>query len=425
MRLKWPSVDYCKNVVMAHNPRISDHEFSQLGVPSTQAYFLQHFAKNISRIALAMDYDGNGYRRLLKAAINDELLLQSILAVTISHHSRWQQQSSLDESRVHHHQALIQLRNRLQDPVMACSENTLAAMMFLISYEVFNGSNRWRRHHAGVMAWIQTFGHTTVVDSFLKTWFSMINTQSALNAGVAILPQVEAWLSRPSSITQRTPAIDSFFGCSTDLPNLMLKAARLYSTMRSTERTDAPLPERLWLQLEQLQAELAAIKIDLNDTPPFSLACDNTDPRLSPIQYLTNQEIATRATAVAEIFRHATLVYTIRTMHAPAAIQHPEILKSVEIVVQLLPQVPDVVGPGSNLGWAFVVIGAELDAIEQREYFRGRLHSLRSLAIQNVASGELILEEVWRNRDAARLEEAKYRRWQEVMQDLEVEQILI
>ena len=83
-----------------------------------------------------MDYEGNGYRKWIQVATSDNLLLETMLAVTISHYARWQGQESLNDSHSHYKQALNQLRDRLQDPVTVRSESTLAAMMFLISYEV-------------------------------------------------------------------------------------------------------------------------------------------------------------------------------------------------------------------------------------------------------------------------------------------------
>ncbi|KAL3480585.1 hypothetical protein BJX99DRAFT_18742 [Aspergillus californicus] len=83
-----------------------------------------------------MDYEGNGYRKWIQVAASDNLLLDTILAVTISHYARWQCQASLNDSHIYYRQALKQLQDRLQDPVMVRNESTLAAMMFLISYEV-------------------------------------------------------------------------------------------------------------------------------------------------------------------------------------------------------------------------------------------------------------------------------------------------
>lgn len=199
----------------------------------------------------------------------------------------------------------------------------------------------------------------------------------------------------------------------------------MYGTYRSLRASDCIAIDQVRQKVEVLRKQLIALKADVTTAPTFGITCVESTESLSPIYYLTQQEISSRAAAVAEIFRLATLVYVLRIIHPPGSDLIPDIHESVLSVISLLPQVPDVVGPGSNLGWAYVVIGAELDDEEQREYIRGRLQGLYSLAMQNVASAEKVLEEVWRNRDEARLGGKRYRHWQEIMQGLGVEQILI
>lgn len=65
-----------------------------------------------------------------------------MLAVTISHYSRWKHQPCVGESRKHYNRTIKQLRSRLQDPVAVQSETTLATMLFLISYEVSTRQTR-------------------------------------------------------------------------------------------------------------------------------------------------------------------------------------------------------------------------------------------------------------------------------------------
>lgn len=158
--------------------------------------------------------------------MNDDLLLETILAVSSSHLARWQRLPSLQQSRAYHRRALLKLKERLQDPYLVQLESTLAALMFFISYEVFSGSNRWKDHHVRAMAWVQAFGRKTTISPFLKTWVSMVNSQSALNTGVAVLPQVEAWLAK-NSPSPGAALIDPFFGCTTELPSLMVFSSPL------------------------------------------------------------------------------------------------------------------------------------------------------------------------------------------------------
>lgn len=84
-----------------------------------------------------MDYDGNGYRKWIPVAATDGLLLDAILSVAKAHLSRWQRRREcMVESRVHYNDAIKQLRDRLHDTALVRTEATLAAMMFLIPYEV-------------------------------------------------------------------------------------------------------------------------------------------------------------------------------------------------------------------------------------------------------------------------------------------------
>ena len=157
----------------------------------------------------------------------------------------------------------------------------------------------------------------------------------------------------------------------------------------------------------------------------FEVTCEDSGEGVLPVHYFAEKETFVRAAAVAEIFRYATLVYILRIIHPPSSTPVPEIQDAVQSVINLLPLVPDIMGPGSNLGWCYVVIGVELADTEQREYIWCRLQSLRSLAMQNVGSAERILMATWKNRDQARLGLAEYGYWQDLMRDLDIEQILI
>ncbi|KAL4969797.1 fungal specific transcription factor domain-containing protein [Aspergillus stella-maris] len=422
LRMRWPAADILlefKSVAQSFG--IANYQLSQFGLPSKQSFYLQHLSKNLARVGLAMDYEGNGYCKWIQVATSDNLLLETMLAVTISHYARWQGQESLNDSHSHYKQALKQLRDRLQDPVMVRNESTLAAMMFLISYEVFSGSDRWKRHQAGVLAWIRAFESQTRLDPFLKTWFSMVNTQSALNSGIPVAPQVEFWLT---GLQRDASIVDPFFGCSTSLPSIMLRASKLYLMYRTATAAGMSIGNDTRRAAEELKQKLAT-SVASTDKVQFEITCAVPGRLLSPIQYLTQKEIFARASAVAEIFRYAMLIYVLRILHPLDGSPVPDIQQAVSNVIDLLPLVPDVLGPGSNLGWAFVVVGAELDEEEHREYIWGRLQGLHSLALGNVWSAEKVLQAAWKNRDEAKLGKTRYREWQLLMQDLGVEQILI
>jgi hypothetical protein len=104
-----------------------------------------------------------------------------------------------------------------------------------------------------------------------------------------------------------------------------------------------------------------------------------------------------------------------------------KIRDAIDDVFELLPTIPDTVGPGSFLGWALVVIGAEIDRLDQREYLKRRLESLTLLALNHGVLGLQVLDEIWRRRDslAAGLTNNRRCRWQEVMDDMRVDIALI
>ncbi|KAL3487077.1 fungal-specific transcription factor domain-containing protein [Aspergillus germanicus] len=425
LRARWPFIamlDQSESPALAST--LASYQLSQVGLPPKQSFYLQHLSTNLARIGLATDYEGNGYRKWIRVATSDSLLLDTILAVAISHYARWQRQTSLNDSQTHHRQALRQLRDRLQDPVMVRNESTLAAMMFLITYEVFNGSDRWKRHQAGVLAWITAFGSQTSLDPFLKIWLSMVNTQAALNSGIPTAPQVAAWLG--GLHPQRAiSVIDPFFGCSASLPALMLQASNTYIAYRTAAMSDEPIDEATRRKVEDLKQQLSTTRIELDSPLAFELTCAAPGEALSPIQYFARNEIFTRALAVAEIFRYAMLIYVLRILNPPGHTLVPEIQQAVLSVMDLLPLVPDVLGPGANLGWAYVVVGVELEDEERREYIWSRLQGLHSLALANVFAAEKVLKAAWRNRDEARLGREQYRDWQQLMQGLNIDQILI
>lgn len=93
----------------------------------------------------------------------------------------------------------------------------------------------------------------------------------------------------------------------------------------------------------------------------------------------------------------------------------------------MLPTIPDTEGPGTFLGWALVVIGAETDNLDQREFIRRRLESLTLLSVNHGILALKVLDVVWSRRDDLSLGKSLNRRvrWQDVMEDLEVDQALV
>ncbi|CAI4213960.1 unnamed protein product [Parascedosporium putredinis] len=103
---------------------------STLGLPAEDSYFMQHYIHNIARIALAIDYTGNGYRSLLPMALREPAVLNAALAVAASHHSRWQHTTDV-VSRRYLRAASTALRDRFSKPEHIHSEVTLATMLLL------------------------------------------------------------------------------------------------------------------------------------------------------------------------------------------------------------------------------------------------------------------------------------------------------
>jgi len=93
-------------------------------------------SENIARIALAVDYTGNGYRSLLPMALREPAVLNAALAVAASHHSRWQHTAD-NISRKYLRAASKALRDRFLIPDHIHSQVTLAAMLLLVSFEVW------------------------------------------------------------------------------------------------------------------------------------------------------------------------------------------------------------------------------------------------------------------------------------------------
>lgn len=129
--------------------------------------------------------------------------------------------------------------------------------------------------------------------------------------------------------------------------------------------------------------------------------------------------------ATAEIFRHSSHIYVHRAVHGPGEPLTEEMQASLDTAQELMTMVPDALGPGANLGWCLVVLGAEMDVVHEREYVKSRLDGLHLLGIHNTKNGQKILEEVWAHRDLVTQGRAMPERWQDTMQRIGQSQILV
>lgn len=154
-------------------------------------------------------------------ALREPAVLNAALAVAASHHSRWQHTTDV-VSRRYLRAASTALRDRFSKPEHIHSEVTLAAMLLLVTFEVFSGSSRWKGHYDAIRGWIRSRGSCADLDPFLKTWVCLVDTQSSLNMGNAAMAELEPWLDvQKEGIGQET-YIDALFGCSSRLLKSMV-----------------------------------------------------------------------------------------------------------------------------------------------------------------------------------------------------------
>lgn len=93
-------------------------------------------AENIARVSVAIDYDGNGFRRVVAIALNEPALLNALLAISEAHLSRWQRKTD-KTSRGYFRKSVRCLQERLKGSETAKSETTLVVMLVLLIYEVY------------------------------------------------------------------------------------------------------------------------------------------------------------------------------------------------------------------------------------------------------------------------------------------------
>ncbi|KAJ9493672.1 hypothetical protein LTR96_011029 [Exophiala xenobiotica] len=253
----------------------------------------------------------------------------------------------------------------------------------------------------------------------------MVDTQRSLILGGTTIPEVQRWLDSGGNWINQGSTIDPFFGCSVRLPRLLSQAARLSDELQKSPPQRTLSDDEVRRRANNLQQQVAETAIELTAEPQLAVSCHSEAIHLHPIVDINQHEYFRRLVAVAELFRHAAHIYIHRITHGPEEPLTPDMLKSVESMIDLLTKVPDALGPGSNLGWCLTVLGAEIDAAEHREYIKTRLQCIRILGLDNPSSAEKVLEEVWAQRDARRRDGRILQRWHEVMRHMGQGQILI
>lgn len=175
----------------------------------------------------------------------------------------------------------------------------------------------------------------------------------------------------------------------------------------------------------RLLDQIKATALDQSVVPVLAMSCHNANETLAALDQLNSEDQARQIFATAEIFRHTAQIYVLRILHPPETPLSDDGRDSIDSMFELLAQVPDALGPGSNLGWCLTVLGAELDDVDQREYVRHRLRDIRGLGMNNPLAAEKTLEIVWQQRDLHILQPGTVDRWQDIMRNLGEEQILV
>ncbi|KAM3437816.1 hypothetical protein NHJ13734_004462 [Beauveria thailandica] len=392
---------------------------SALGLPGEESYYMRHYFQNVARIALAIDYDANGYRSLLPMAMQEPALLNAAIAVAASHYSRWQHTTDT-VSRRYHRAASKALRDRFIAGNNIHRQDILATMLLLVSFEVFSGSSRWKEHYNAIRGWIRSRGDCSDLDPFLKTWVCLLDTQSSLNLGQPAMPELMSWLDVPANSEEQGDCVDALFGCSSKLVKLMWAASRLCTSSGHGQITK----EELGARADSLQEQIKATAILPDSNPSLNISCHQLGEPLTAIG-MEQEELRRRIVATAEIFRHASHIYVYRVVHSPDVALTEDLQESLNTAQDLLTMVPDALGPGANLGWCLVVLGAEMDQAHERDYVESRLDGLHLLGLDNTKNGQKILEEVWAHRDLVRKGQASPESWQDAMQRIGQSQILV
>ncbi|PHH67408.1 hypothetical protein CDD81_17 [Ophiocordyceps australis] len=344
-------------------------------------------------------------------------LLNGAVAVAAAHYSRWHGTADT-VSRKYLQTASKALFARLSDPVLVRSPITLASMLLHVSYEVFSGSPRWKGHYDAIRGWIASRGDCSDLDPFLKTWVCLLDTQSSLNLGQPAMLELEPWMD---SSAPGSGSIDALFGCSSKLPKLMWSASRLYAASKANLISR----QQLCKQAAELQTQIRATSMPATSQPGVSITCDAASTALTATLGIADSELQQRMVAAAELFRHASHIYVHRIVYGPEYALPPDLYASLEAGKQCLVEIPDALGPGANLGWCLVVLGAEMESVEDREYITSRWEALHRLGMYNTKNGQKIVQEVWKHGDLVRQGWATAVRWQDIMQHIGESQILV
>ncbi|OTA67965.1 hypothetical protein K449DRAFT_461915 [Hypoxylon sp. EC38] len=432
-RLKWPpSLNSLRQPVKVQPVLYT--AVSSLGLPPDENRLLQHYLRNFSRISLAVDYDGNGWRRLVGIGLSEPALQNALLATSEAHLSRLQQKDT-SQSHVYLRRSLQLLQFRFERPDLLRSEITLMVLLALLVYELCEGTERWKQHFKAIVAWFQSRDDFADVDPFLTTFISMIACQAALHAKGEWRRRSHVLLDRLLPLSGSQNAIEVVFGGYAALPQLIVEAGRLEDDfMVARALSDQDQMVSIFNRAEELQSRIKSTQILSHTHLSLSLlgrpgTLASTSESLVPANPFDTFSLDESVRCSAEILRYALHIYTHRIIHDPLSTSGPSPLvdEAVSESLRILPIVPDTDGPGMFLGWALVVIGAEIDNLDQRAFIKRRLESLTLLSVNHGILALEVLGVVWRRRDDLIAGKSLCRRvrWQDVMHDMAVDQALV
>lgn len=214
-----------------------------------------------------------------------------------------------------------------------------------------------------------------------------------------------------------------------------MEAGRLQDDLlRAKELSDPEMLRDAVIRANKLQRRIKSTQLSPIMKPQLCLLAKTKErsqgyDALRPANPYEDFDVLEAARSSAEIFRYALHVYVHRIIHEPVAtsIPIPIVQEAVSQTVKLLPLIPDTSASGSFLGWALVVIGAEMDALDHRAFIKRRLETMTLLAVNHGFLALNVLDELWRRKDSLRLGTSQNRRlrWQEVMEDMMVDLALV
>lgn len=197
-------------------------------------------------------------------------------------------------------------------------------------------------------------------------------------------------------------------------PPPQLKAAQLSSFARNPPAATPHIDHRAELlhRASLLQEQVLTASLSISAPVTFAISCAAPRTALTP----THPSAPRAAIIAAEIFRHALHIHVHRIAHGPAAPLDGAARRALDEALALLLHVHDASGPLSNLGWALVVLGAEVHACEARHFLRAKWRALHLLELNNSRASERVVLDFWARRDACvRGEGGEVESWQDMV----------